>query len=268
VAGGKWRFGITLPPLNPIERPSYERWKALGTSLRLPMVFEVGGDAGLAYTENMSAADRVLTTSVAEGFGLVFLEPWLAGKPLIGRDLPEITGDFAAAGLRFEHLRASFAVPVAWIGADAFQQDVERWYVETLAQYGLKAPPADLLSGALDALIEDGQVDFAALTSARQAEVIRQVVSHGHRRQQLRARNAWIDTALGDSQADAATVRHNADVVRREYSLDACGRRLMQIYRSALASPRSEPTQPLADAERILGEFLNLSRFQPIRVEP
>ena len=37
-------------------------------------------------------------TSLAEGFGMVFLESWLAECPLLGRDLPEITRDFVEAG--------------------------------------------------------------------------------------------------------------------------------------------------------------------------
>jgi hypothetical protein len=216
----------------------------------------------------MSAADRVLTTSVAEGFGLVFLEPWLSGQALMGRDLPEITCDFATAGLRFEHLSSRLAIPVDWIGAGAFRQHVERWYAETLVRYGVPAPSADERRGALDALMEGGHVDFATLTSVHQAAIIQQVASDARRRHRLRSLNAWVDAALDGGPAEAATVRHNADVVRREYSLDACGHRLTEIYRAALASPRSEPIQPLADAARILGEFLRLSRFQPIRVEP
>ena len=43
----------------------------------------------------MASAHRLVTTSVAEGFGLAFLEPWLFGKGLLGRNLPEITVDFA-----------------------------------------------------------------------------------------------------------------------------------------------------------------------------
>ena len=39
-------------------------------------------------------AKAIVSTSVAEGFGLGFLEPWIFGKGLCGRDIPEITSDF------------------------------------------------------------------------------------------------------------------------------------------------------------------------------
>jgi len=50
------------------------------------------------------AARAILTTSTQEGFGYAFLEGWLAGKLVIGRDLPEVTQDFKAAGLKLDHL--------------------------------------------------------------------------------------------------------------------------------------------------------------------
>ena len=48
----------------------------------------MGAPGGLEFFENLAAADAVATTSLAEGFGMVFLEAWLAGRPLVGRDLP------------------------------------------------------------------------------------------------------------------------------------------------------------------------------------
>jgi glycosyltransferase involved in cell wall biosynthesis len=35
-----------------------------------------------------------------EGFGYTFVEGWLCGKPVIGRDIPEVTQDFVAAGMK------------------------------------------------------------------------------------------------------------------------------------------------------------------------
>src|SRR5690606_29018446 len=102
-------FAVTLRPKNPIEAASFDRWRMLAESLDLPCRFDIGspraeGGYGCDFKDALAAADAVLTTSVAEGFGMVFLEAWLAGKPLIGRDLPEITREFKAAGMRFRSL--------------------------------------------------------------------------------------------------------------------------------------------------------------------
>jgi glycosyltransferase involved in cell wall biosynthesis len=261
-----WHLGVTLPPLNPVERPSYDRWKALAASLALPAAFEIGGEAGLPYAGNLAAADRMLTTSVAEGFGLIFLEAWLAGKRLVGRDLPEITADFRAAGLRLDDLCPRLGIPLEWIGAADWRSQIEQAYGATLARFGRRSPPPSELRRALDELAADGSVDFGSLTSRHQQEVIEQVAGSDERRRQLRRLNDGIETALQHEQMGGPVVEQNAAVVRRVYSLEACGRRLIQLYGAVAGSPRTASRQPL-DAERILDEFLSLSRFQPIRVE-
>ncbi len=51
-----------------------------------------------------SISDLVISTSVNEGFGFAFVEPWLVGIPVIGRKLPTITEDFEDNGINLSHL--------------------------------------------------------------------------------------------------------------------------------------------------------------------
>lgn len=51
-------------------------------------------------------AHAILTTSRQEGFGYAFLEGWLCGKLVVGRDIPEVTRDFEAVGVSLGHLYA------------------------------------------------------------------------------------------------------------------------------------------------------------------
>lgn len=109
-------FAVTLRPKNPAEAESFDRWRRLAESLDLPCLFDTGspreeGGYGCDFQETLAAADAILTTSIAEGFGMVFLEAWLAGKPLIGRDLPEITREFKAAGMRFDGMWDELRAP-------------------------------------------------------------------------------------------------------------------------------------------------------------
>lgn len=91
----------TLPPLNPIEKIEYCKWKDFCREQEIPLIFEAGESCGFA--EIMAAADRSVTTSIREGFGMVFLESWFFGLPVVGRDLP-VTKDFRNAGVKFEGL--------------------------------------------------------------------------------------------------------------------------------------------------------------------
>jgi glycosyltransferase involved in cell wall biosynthesis len=50
------------------------------------------------------ASDLVITTSVLEGFGFSYIEPWLLDRAVIGRSIPYIAPDFQAAGMKLGHL--------------------------------------------------------------------------------------------------------------------------------------------------------------------
>jgi hypothetical protein len=94
----KYHFCITQPPQNPSEIPNYEAWKNFCKEENIPVQFEVGETCD--FETLMSSADRIISTSMNEGFGMGFLEPWLWGKNVVGRDLPVITEDFKRAGVR------------------------------------------------------------------------------------------------------------------------------------------------------------------------
>jgi len=58
-----------------------------------------------SLSDAYSISKAVLTTSVLEGFGFVFLEPWITDNFLIGRNINDITCDFKTyAGLSFDTL--------------------------------------------------------------------------------------------------------------------------------------------------------------------
>lgn len=268
AADEHWHVGLTLAPQTPAECRSYERWKATAAELRLRTTFELGGPRGLPYASNVAGADRMLTTSLAEGFGLVFLESWLGGRPLVGRDLPEITADFTAAGLRLDALRPELRVPVDWIGAVKWRRDFEAVYRRTLAQFGREPPAAGELDAACAELTKDGMIDFGVLLPTHQQRILGQVSASRPRQQELQAINRWIETALRADEALARTVAHNAAVVRDWYSLARCGTRLRELYGRVAASPQGGGVGTLPHAERILDEFLRPERFHPLRVEP
>ncbi|MEZ5304096.1 MAG: hypothetical protein R3F11_26155 [Verrucomicrobiales bacterium] len=126
---------------SPEWRAIHDRWAAVAAryapncSWRLP-------DPALPPALRVSPrADAMVTTSVAEGFGLAFLEPWLAGKPVVGRDLPEITADFAESGVDLAHLYARLEIPLAWVDAGRFRRALNSALARAYAAYGAPMPP-------------------------------------------------------------------------------------------------------------------------------
>jgi len=257
-------LGLTLPPLSPREKPVYARWKQLSAELELPCRFGLGTQGRLSFTENLAASDLIITTSVAEGFGMVYLESWLAGRGLVGRDLPEITSDFRKAGVRLDGLQPRLRIPVRWVAEDQFRQTVLEAYRLTLAAYERAQPLS--LSGALDAKIRDGLVDFGDLDEPMQERVIERVCGSDADRRRVLECNPWIDrTFAGDTDHVSKLIRENVEAIGRHFSLTASGRRLLELYGQVSASPRDGRTTPLERADRIFDWFLDLERFRLIR---
>jgi len=256
--------GLTLPPLNPQEVPGYESWRRLAAELELPCRFDVGAPGGLSLPENLAAADLILTTSLAEGFGMVFLEAWLAGRPLLGRDLPEITRDFTDVGLRLDRLRPRLAVPVDWLGVDLLRQTILAAYRRTLEAYGRQQPQD--LDRRFEAKIEQGTFDFGDLDETLQQAVLRAVRTDDDRRRRLLQGNPWIGEAMSiDDQNASDLIRQNVSIIKEHYGHEPSGRRLLRLYRQVSVSRRGDVSETLFNGERILDAFLDFARFRPIR---
>ncbi len=56
------------------------------------------------------AADLVITTSILEGFGFSYIEPWIIDRAVIGRSIPFTTPDLQAAGMKLGHLYTALIV--------------------------------------------------------------------------------------------------------------------------------------------------------------
>lgn len=243
-------FAITLAPKNPEVKPIYDAWVAFAGELGLNVEFDAG--AHVTFEEMVVKAAALITTSIAEGFGLAFLEPWLAEKPLTGRNLPEITADFAEHGLDLSALYNRLPVPLvsnAWNISDRFFQTLEKKLRASREAYGREWHDS-ILEEANAALVKDGCVDFGILDEEMQRTVIRAVKKDP----------ALIPAALGDS---SPVVKNNQAVAERAYSPQAYGDQLFAIYENLLKTKAG--TVSYADSEKLLDEFLQPGRFNLLR---
>ncbi len=250
------RFAATLAPTNPADLLVYRRWKEFAASCGLPVSFEVGMDGKTPFPELLNSARAIVTTSVAEGFGLAFLEPWFAGRPLAGRDLPEMTEGFKKEGMRFPSLYSRAGIPVEWIGVDAFRRKVETGLAQMMSAYG-RAPLAGDVDLAVAAATEGDLVDFGRLDEAFQEQVIQKV----RRSPALRA--AVKPSGPAPDLTPEETIGVNRRIVELHYGAAQYGARLMESYR-ALMGRVAAPVGTL-HAETLLDKFLSPERFFLIR---
>lgn len=254
-------YGLALDPLNPAEKPFFDRWRRLVEELKCPLRFATGeiGRGGLSFAENLAVADAAVTTSVAEGFGMAFLEPWLVGLPLIGRDLPEITVDFRAEGVRLDGLYDRIAVPLAWVGTERFADAFRTAGEALLAAYHRPPQPMRMWLAVFERKTAGGMVDFGDLDEELQEDVLRRVAKSHSCRDELRSLNGH----LTDIPA-AATIADNAECIRATYSAERIGRQLIDLYERLLhANPGA--IDELDHSGLILDRLLDLSRIRLIR---
>ncbi len=255
MAKGPDLFATTQAPRNPDEQPHYRRWVALAQALGLALEFELGNRSD-NFSTLLASAHALVTTSVAEGFGLAFLEPWLAGRPLVGRNLPEITRDFTAGGLELGGLYERLEIPLDRLDRDRLRGAMDRALEDVAAAYGRVRLPDDL--GRLWASsVRDEYIDFGRLDEAAQEEVIRHLVSNPQDRAFLRPMH------LPDT-IPAGRIAHNRTLAERDYSITGYGRRLEGIYRSLLDAT-VDPSLSAADGTTLLERFLAPERLFLLR---
>ncbi len=245
-------FQSTLAPQNPKWQVYYDEWVAFAEELGLPVEFDAGRKHD--FSELVQQAAALMTTSIQEGFGLAFLEPWLEGKNLIGRKLPEITTDFEAEGLDLSGLYDALPVPLEWAGEEPFFQTLEKVMHETAAAYSKPWNPA-MLDDAKSALVKNGTVDFGILDEELQRKVIRHLVDHPEDRKQLPPLPLVPDPDVMDT---------NRKVAQSNYSQEAYADRLLGIYTDLAATAPGKITS--GNAPALLDLFLKPERFNLLRI--
>jgi len=250
VAEPHQRFAATLAPRNPTEIPGYQRWKAIAAELQLPMEFELASRPRADFEQLVASSHALVTTSVAEGFGMAFLEPWLAGRPVCGRDLPAITHEFSATGIRLDKLYPRLDIPLDWVDADSLQDKAREGLQRVMGAYG-QDPDASDLERCLQAWTNDDHIDFGRLDEDLQQGVIRRLSASPSERAALRPNGLKLPEDGDD------TITHNRDIIAREYSLQRYGQQLMAIYQALLEEPHTgDGVAGRLDAGAILDRFL------------
>jgi hypothetical protein len=249
-------FAIARAPQNPEARPIYEAWVAFAQSLNLPVEFALGERWSADFSSLLRAAHTLLTTSVAEGFGLAYLEPWLAWRPLVGRDLSEVTEALKQTGLDLSGLYQRLDVPLEWVGRERFRQAVTAGLEQVYTAYGKTVQSAEI-EQAVNAAVWDEQVDFGKLDEVLQRTVIERA-----------ARSAGAATEIAPARVTPvdipdAQIEHNRRLICERFNLTCYGDRLRSLYQTVATSDIA--AWPACDAHALLTRFLAPQRFCLLR---
>ena len=109
-----YRYALAVTP--PEQQETTARWQQLAKDLELDISFDVTDqlaphpEAPQHFCSWYEHACKIVSTSIQEGFGMVFIEPIYFQTPFFGRDLPEITQDIKEQGVQHPHLYQSIHI--------------------------------------------------------------------------------------------------------------------------------------------------------------
>jgi hypothetical protein len=254
LSGDQCAFASTLAPDNPEWLAIHDRWKDFAARHQLPVALGIGADPAVSFGGLIGSADALITTSVAEGFGLAFLEPWLAGKTIRGRDLPEITSDFSEKGIDLDGLYERIEIPLSWIDVDTFRDKLSISLQSSYRAFN-RDLPGDAVDRAFHSAVRYNQIDFGRLDEPLQEIVLETLLSDSTKRNEMEKPNL--------TTADETTAQGNASAVSDAYGIPAYGHRLSEIYQTILATSPSRPAS--LDSDQLLDAFLDPTRFMLLR---
>ncbi len=258
------RYATTLAPTQERWLPYFEGWQSFAKRSGLPVDLAVvgrvateGGDS--SFEAWQAQATHLLTTSVAEGFGLAFLEAAAIGKPLIGRDLQAISRDHAVQGVKAGRLYERLLVPASWIDPELLRRRLTDALQKMFEAYG-----CDLTCGfveeASDALRFDKHLDYGNLPEDLQQLVLQHLLDAAAGDNVLVEiaggrfpAAGWLEEALAERTPTAT-----ADQLHH-YSPESHLTRLKGLYDELLATtPRSPAFLP---THQVLRQYLRPENF-------
>jgi len=250
-------LAVTLPPNSPSDIKSYEGWKAFVKDYNLILDFDKGlhGD----FEALVLSADFLITSSITEGFGFSFLEPWLFDKLLWGRNLPDICRDFASNGIRLDHLYDALFVPLDWIRLRRFNR---RWTACALnagALFNLSTNMASVLK-AFDSITKDGVIDFGLLDEAAQKEVIVRLISSKKAAEKLIQINPFLaDPGMVSDKNER--INTNKRIIQQCYNPAINRQRVLSLYKKVVSTPIKQSI----DKTALASAFLDLGKFSLLK---
>jgi glycosyltransferase involved in cell wall biosynthesis len=222
----KTTVAITLPPTTDKDGPMYRHWMGCAAELTLPMEFEAGRYG--RFSEIVGSSRCVITTSVKEGFGFSFLEPWTAGRAVTGRRIDYVCRDFEEAGVRFDSLYPGIAVPAAHFPPETLYRKMEHTLTRTYRAFGMEAPEG-VLQKMKETILAAETVDFGRLDEESQEGIIRAVIADRAVRRDLIAANPFLE-AFGEGRIDETQIEHNRGKILSAYGRERIGGILRSIY--------------------------------------
>jgi len=250
-------IGITLPPNSPDDYNIYKEWKKFIKTQNINVRLDVALKTN--FIELVRNAKYMITTSINEGFGFTFLEPWTASKMVFGRSLPHVCNDFANKGVKMDHLYSSFDIPIECFDVNGFFKEWEKMVLLYANGFNHRISKKKIENG-FEWIIKNDRIDFKYLSEDFQSEAILKIMSSQRLKNKTLEYNPWI-AKLQNFTPDPEIIEHNNRIVRNYYGDRDYKKRLLRIYEKV----RDVAVEQRIDKKVVLKEFFDLKNFSMLR---
>jgi glycosyltransferase involved in cell wall biosynthesis len=225
-------IAITLPPSEK-DGDRYRRWTEFAAELGLPVEFGLGQSSSLQ--DLLGSAICALSTSVKEGFGFSFLEPWTAGRGLMGRRIDYVCRDFEESGVRFDCLYSSLEVPSEYIYLGSLKRKMQDAMSGIYASFGMQAP-SHVMRIMSEGIVSRHTLDFGCLDEEFQESIIKILSANKAAKQDVAGMNPLLEQ-IGYWKTDEDLIEVNRQVILEQYGQERIVAILLGIYQSIMNIP-------------------------------
>ena len=211
-------------------------------------------------------SDAIITTSVLEGFGFMYVEGWLANKLVVGRKIPYACDSFEANGMRLDHLYTRIAVDVKWVSGGAGR--IVREYLKKindlrkaygLGTFSLKKIEREVRKKKFFKKKDRICIDFSDLSLEMQEEVFLKIRNDGKIFSEFLGLNPKIkQTAKLIKSKNTGLINRNKRVVEEKYSLNAMAKRLVNAIAIGNSNYRKNIMGRRVDNGKLIKKFLDM----------
>ena len=249
-------FANSLGPTNPNFVKIFENWKEFSQKLDLPVSFAIGEKVNGSFQDIMNHAEGIISTSIAEGFGLGFLEPWMFEKFLYGRNIPEITQDFSNLGINLDNLYTRINIDTKHLSSrEHLKPKINSVLIKYFSDYGEKLPKY-ATELAYQSIVQEAGIDFGRLDESFQQEIICSV-------QKSKTAQEYIQNQVNLETPDISLIQDNKKAVLKNFDQQTYAKKVKVIYDLLLNSTFEEITY--AKGKDLLDSFLSPSRLNLLR---
>ncbi len=250
-------FAITQSPKSPEEQKFYNQWVHFAQKHNLPVAFDFVRESGTPFINLMHSSHHIVTTSITEGFGLAFLEPWLIEKPLFGRNISDITNDFVDEGIDLCSLYNQIEIPIDLIDKDALKDKMIVGLKRSYAAYKQEYKPV-YAEKAFLSTIKNNSIDFGRLDEESQMNVMLCILQNNDLRDSLKCYNPSFPNNIH------SLIKKNKTIIAEKYNEQVYAERLWAVY-DKLLNIVPKNNSGFIPSSNVLMQFLKPERFILLR---